>query len=260
MMTCLHLEQFDSLVTYAAKFEEMQPGQPWTQYYRANALLELGEVDQARNALDEEERRVAEALGDPAAPVPAEQLLHVMILRACVTAAEGQEETVRTLLRAILQTPLRAVDSLTFSGLCRLFEKLWAASHVMPEDDDLRLRLNDRLLAAGLAPDDFFEPSREENEVCEGVNFYRCTVLQPLDAHWPQFAGCLSGQESWRAYHGEWGVLARDEEEAAQLVLPWQSRCYRLAPAIENIELADDGYRDHPGIVWQGLRWGEGGE
>jgi tetratricopeptide (TPR) repeat protein len=260
MMTCLNLEQFDSLVTYADRFEEMQPGQPWTQYYRANALLELGELDKAREALDDEERRVAESLEGASVPLPADKILHVTILRSCVAAAEEKEENFRTLLRSILQTPLRTVDSLTFSGLCRLFEKLWAASHILPEEDDLRLRLNDRLLAAGLAPDDFFEPSREENEVCEGVNFYRCTVLQPLDAHWPQFAGCLAGQESWRAYHAEWGVLARNEDEAAEFLLPWQARCYRLPPEIENIEMADEGYRDRPGIVWQGFRWGEEGE
>jgi tetratricopeptide (TPR) repeat protein len=244
-MTALNLDQFDSLLTYADRFEAMQSGEAWTQYYRATALLELGELEGALAALAEEERR------NP------EQPAHVAILRACVAAAAGDADSFRTLLRSVLETPLRTIDYLTLTGLSRLFEKLWRASRLLPEEDDLRLRLDDRLLTAGLAPDDFFEQRREQNELDEGVNFYRCTAVQPLDEHWANFAGCLAGQEGWQRYHAEWGVLARDENEAQRFLLQWQSRCYRLPPEVESVDLEQEGFRDHVGVVWQGFRWGE---
>ncbi len=248
MMTALNLDQFDSLLTYSNRFEEMEPGQPWTQYYRASALLELGELEDAIAALDEEARRSPE------------QRLHLDILRACVAAAANDRDAFRALLSAVLDTPLRTIDYLTFTGLSRLFEKLWRSARVLPEEDDLRVRLDDRLLCAGLEPDDFFELRRTENPLHDEVNFYRCTLLQPLDSNWPNFAGCLAGQESWQSYHAQWGVLARNEEEAAELVLPWQSRCYRTHPEVESIESDTGGYRDHIGVVWQGFRWGESDE
>jgi tetratricopeptide (TPR) repeat protein len=244
-MTALNLDQFDSLLTYADRFEAMQPGEAWTQYYRATALLEMGELEGSLAALEEEQRRSPE------------QLAHVNILRACVAAATGDADGFRTLLRSILETPLRTIDYLTLTGLSRLYEKLWRASRLLPDADDLRLRLDDRLLTAGLAPDDFFDKRREENELDEGVNFYRCTAAQPLDEHWAGFAGCLAGQEGWQRYHAEWGVLARDEDEAQKFLLQWQSRCYRLSPEVESVDLEQEGFRDRVGVVWQGFRWGE---
>ncbi|MBW3598811.1 MAG: hypothetical protein KY475_16235 [Planctomycetes bacterium] len=248
MMTALLLDQYDALLTYGDRFEAMQPGQQWTQYYRATALVELGELEDAIQAIEEEERRSPE------------QRLHLNILRARIAAQQSDAASFRSLLTEVLETPLRSIDFLTFTGLCRLFEKLWMAAHFLPPEDDLRVRLNDRLLAAGLAPDDAFEAVREENPKHEDVNFYRCTLLQPLREDWPGFPGCLAGQEGWQVYHAEWGVLARDEEEAAGLALPWQARCYPQPAEIENIELADEGYTEHVGVVWQGFRWGEGGE
>lgn len=248
MMSALNLDQYDSLLAYSDKFEEMQPGRAWTQYYRASALVEMGELEDAVTALDEEERR------NP------DQRLHVEILRACVAAAAGEAESLRTLLASILDMPLRSVDYLTLTGLCRLFEKLWRAARLLPDEDDLKVRLDDRLLCAGLAPDEFFDIRRSNQPAEEGVNFYRCTALQPLDAHWLTFAGCHAGQESWKRYHAEWGVLATDEEQAAKLLLEWQSRCYRTPPEVEQIDLEQEGFHDRPGVVWQGFRWGEGDE
>jgi hypothetical protein len=210
--------------------------------------VELGELEDAAAAIEEEARRSPD------------QTLHLDVLRARLAAQQGDADSFRTLMQRILQTPLREVDYLTFHGLVRLFEKLWIAAQLLPPEDDLRVRLDDRLLSAGLMPDDRFEAVREEGPKVEEVNFYRCTLFQPLLPNWPEFAGCLAGQEGWRAYHAEWGVLARDEEEAARLVLPWQARCYPQPPEVESVELADDGYTERVGVVWQGFRWGEGDE
>ncbi len=50
------------------------------------------------------------------------------------------------------------------------------------------------------------------------------------------------------------GILATDEDEARRFVLAWQGRCSALEAEIEAIELREEGYTDHPGVVWQGLR------
>ncbi len=245
MMSALNLEQYDLLLSYSNKFEEMQPEMPWTQYYRASALLELDELEEAVAALNEEERRN-----------PGERL-HLDVLRACVAAAGGDADTFRTLLQTILDTPLRSVDYLTLTGLSRLFEKLWRASQLLRDEDDLKVRLNDRLLCAGLMPDDFFDNHRANAPLLEGVNFYRCTLRQPLDDHWANFGGCHAGQENWKYYYADWGVLATTEDEAASLAQEWQSRCYRIPPEVESISLEQEGFHDRPGVVWQGFRWGE---
>src|SRR5262249_21155402 len=134
--------------------------------------------------------------------------------------------------------------------------RLWKAAAGLPEDDPLRAALHRRLLLTGLAPEDLFEATRERGEVVEGLNYYRCAVRQPLDAAWAESHGPLSGQEKWTRYDIYWGVLAADEDDAARRVLQWQAQCYPLGAAVEEAELLSDGFRDKPGVVWQGARWG----
>ncbi len=68
--------------------------------------------------------------------------------------------------------------------------------------------------------------------------------------------GCLASETSWSAYDITWGVLAADEEDAAQRVLLWQSRCYPIDAEVLDISARQDGYEEHPGVVWQGFREG----
>ena len=81
-----------------------------------------------------------------------------------------------------------------------------------------------------------------------------CTLLQPLDDRWSDSPGCLHGEGDWTSYRIPWGVLAADEAEAGRMALTWQSRGYPLEAVVEDVAPKGDGYTDHPGVVWQGLR------
>jgi hypothetical protein len=233
------------MLMYLDCHEGMNPDQEWAQYYRAIALLELGRPDDALEAVAEEERR------SPERPWP------TTVLKACAYAALGDLDQFRQQVRAVLAMKLRDVDYLTVTGITAMCERLWKATAKLPPDDPLRGALNERLLQAGVAPDDYFEMFRQRGEEQEGVNFYRLEVRQPVDGRWPDWPGCLSEQETWSAYSILWGVLARDEEEAEQRVLRWQARCYPLPATVVETELLNEDYTDKPGVVWQGQRSGE---
>lgn len=245
-MSAHRLEQYEAMLTYLDKFQAAIPEQSWANYYRAIGLLEGNRPDEALAALDREE-----ALA-PENRLPRE------VLRACVHAQLDNVDMFRDHLRQVLAIPLVKVDYLTITGLASLFERLWKPAGMLPEDDPLKATLIERMLTAGLAPEQFFEDVRESGESVENVNFYRCIAHQPLDDDWPLFQGCLAGQEEWTSYQIAYGVLARDDEEAAQFVLNWQSQCYPQLPAVlASWELEGEGFRDRCGVVWQGARWHE---
>jgi tetratricopeptide (TPR) repeat protein len=244
-LAAFRLEQYDVMLTYLDRFEEMADADAWACYYRATALLELDRPEEANAALDEAERR------DPQKRFP------VDILRACAASALGQPERCRALLERTLAVRLARIDYLTVTGLNNLFGRLWKASACLAEGDALRAELHARVLQAGLAPDELFEEERRRAGEVRGINYYRCLVRQPLDEEWSESQGCLSGQANWTAYHMVWGVLAADEDEAGQRVLQWQARCYTQPAEIEETELESEGFTDKPGVVWQGARWGD---
>jgi tetratricopeptide (TPR) repeat protein len=244
-LCAFQIGQFDALLTYFDKFEAMLPGRDWIQYYRALALLEQGKSTEALAAIDEEARRS-----------PEKEFL-VTVVRACVLQALGQVDAFRESFHKALVVPLVKVDYLSPRGVENLFSRLWKASLTIPEDDQLRRDLVDRMLAAGVAPDAMFDALRQHGEKSEGVHFYRLLVRQLLDAQWATSPGCLSGQDNWLEYVIQWGVLAQDEDEAARLVLDWQKRCYPMPAEVVNTETDSRSYTDKAGVVWQGLRWGK---
>src|SRR5262249_46796334 len=93
-MTALGLEQWDALVTYLERYEQQQPGEPWTSYYRAVGLLELQRPDEALEAVAEEERR-----GPPGT-------LHLELVRARAASLLGRVDEFRRLLEGILSVRL----------------------------------------------------------------------------------------------------------------------------------------------------------
>lgn len=244
-MTALGLEQWDALTTYLERFEQQRPGEPWTQYYRALGLLELQRPDEALEAIEAETEREPPGM------------LHLDMLRARAAAALGRIDEFRDILERILDVRLTTVDYLSRTGLVRLYDHLWSAADCLPENDPLREQLEELLLQTGLAPENVFDRVRQRNEKASGLSYYRCIVRQPLDDDWPLSPGCLAGEEEWREYRILWGVLARDEDEASNAVLEWQSRCYSLPAEVADVQLDSDGYTDRPGVVWQGFRDGE---
>jgi tetratricopeptide (TPR) repeat protein len=244
--TAFGLNQFEPLLAYAERYEQLEPGAPWLNYYRAVALLEVGRPQEALAAVAEEVRR------SPAHTLPP------AILRACAEQALGNAEAVRHHLADALAVPLAAVDYLTFRGVLNLFERLWnTVGRKLPADESLRCRLEQRLLATGLAPDDFFEEIRDREQVQDDVFFYRCRLRLQLDASWASSEGCLHGQQGWDHYHALWGVLARDEDAAVALARCWQEHCGPWPAAVVEVDAEERAYRDKSGVVWQGQRWCE---
>jgi tetratricopeptide (TPR) repeat protein len=243
-LLAFNLKQWDGALMYFDVREGMEPDQEWTHYYRTIALLELDRPVDALEAIEEEGRRC-----------PAESQWKVVVLRACAHAAMNDVPALRQGIEAALAQPFYEIEFLTLGGVTNMCARLWQASLKLPKDDPLRGRLNERLLLAGLAQDDYFEIFRERGEKQEGVNYYRCLVRQPLDERWSLWPGRLSDQENWTAYYILWGVLAASEEEAEERVLKWQSKCYPLPAEVLQTEIQNEDYTDKPGVVWQGERW-----
>ncbi len=235
-------EKYDWVLTYYHRLEEVWPDKPWVPFFSAWALMETRKLDEALKALESEALRNAECR------------YHVDALRACVYGTEGKHDLdrLRKELRKVLAQKLSEVDALSQRDLTRLFHKLTAAVLCLPEEDPTRQAFQVLSLQTGLASEMLFEPHREEEPDEEGINYYVVLIRQPLDENWAEHPGCLSGQEQWPAYVCPWGVLARDEEEAEQWARKWQSQCYPLEMEVLDVQLQNEGYRDSPGIVWQG--------
>lgn len=84
----------------------------------------------------------------------------------------------------------------------------------------------------------------------------RCTSFrsgQPVVAFLNEHHELLRTFEE-TGYFVTWGVLARTQEEAETVALAWQSRAFPLPAEVEEVTSDGHGYRDTPGIVWQGFR------
>ena len=235
-------EKYDWVLTYYNRLEEVWPDKPWVPFYLAWALMETGKHDEALRVLESESLRNTDCR------------YHVDALRACIFGAKGKNEAerFRKELQKVLDQRLSNVEALSQHDLTRLFHKLTAAVACLAPDDETRLAFEVLTLQTGLAAEMLFEPHRQQEPVEEGLSYFVVLIRQPLDENWPMHPGCLSGQEPWPAYVCPWGVLARDEEEAEQWVKKWQSQCYPLEMEVLDVQLQNEGYRDSPGIVWQG--------
>lgn len=248
LLTAFQLEQYEAALTYIDRHEELAPEHPWVNYYRAASLLELERPAEALAAAEEEGRR------NPDCPFTS------LTLSASALGALKRTDEFRRRLTQVLRTRLAEVDYLSRMGLCHLFRRLWLSAHSLPPEDPLRLQLENHLLSAALAPNELFEGPRKSAAAVPGMNFYEVLVQQPLDGNWPASTGCLAGEEEWASYLIPWGVLASDEEEAAQRALSWQARCFPLPAEVLEVNQGGEDYTDSPGVVWQGFREGESSE
>ncbi|MCA9130788.1 MAG: hypothetical protein KDB22_27065 [Planctomycetales bacterium] len=243
-LTAQSLDQHESTLAYLRAYQNAVPDQPWFNYYRAIALLELQRYPEALAAAQ------LEAELNPDCTFP------VLVQRAGVAAGTGQLAELQQLVSEIVSIPLASIDYMTLSGLEKVMFILWKATESLAEDDPVRAQVRDRLVASSLAPERLFELHRVKGDPIEGLKFYLCLVEQPLDEHWYNWHGRLAGEEGFTSYRVAWGVLARTGTEAAELVLEWQSRCYPLEARVVDVELVDEGYTEHMGVVWQRFREG----
>ncbi|MFO1040526.1 MAG: hypothetical protein U0941_02015 [Planctomycetaceae bacterium] len=247
-LTAVRVEQYEAALTYLDRFDDLRPGEAWSNHYRACSLLELNRPAEAMSALDREQEL------NPGLTY------HVEVQRASSLAGMKNVEEFRTQLEKVLAIPVSSIDYLTANGLQRLYTRLWiSTSECVAFDDPAMVQLETRLLELGLAPNEIFIARRARQPEVEGdkVQFYRCIVHQPLDDRWESFPGRLAADEGWESYDIPWGVLAHDEAEAAAMVLEFQGRCYPLPAEVVEVEGDGEDYADKAGVVWQGYREGE---
>ena len=246
-LTAVRVEQYEAALTYLDRFDELRPGEAWSNHYRACSLLELNRPAEAMSALDREQE------------LNPELTYHVEVQRASSLAGMKNVDEFRRQLEKVLAIPVSSIDYLTANGLQRLYTRLWiSTSECVAFDDPAMVQLETRLLELGLAPNEIFIACRARQPEVEGdkVQFYRCIVHQPLDERWESFPGRLAADEGWESYDIPWGVLAHDEAEAAAMVLEFQGRCYPLPAEVVEVEGDGEDYADKAGVVWQGYREG----
>lgn len=238
------LTQHELQVSFLQKLHQRHSPGPWTNYYLSSGLLELKRPQEAMEAID---REVAlfQSVG-----------LHIDSVRAAAHAQLGQSQEAATYIQHALAQPLSKINDLTMSGVSGAFERLITAAKMCPDERALQLRVEQKMLVAGIATESYFEQIRANEKPCD-LYLFQCYLSQPLDAAWADSEGCMPEQAEWQTYVAQWGVLARDSDEAEDVALQWQARCYPLDAAIVDIDGSDEPLHDRPGIAFQGPRFPE---
>ena len=238
------LTQHELQVSFLQKLHERHSPGPWTNYYLSSGLLELKRPQDAMEAIDRE----VEAFQSSG--------LHIDSVRAAAHAQLGQSQEAASFIRLALARPLAKINDLTLSGVSGAFERLIMAAKMCPDERELQLQVEHKMLVAGIATESYFEQERANEKPCD-LYLYQCYIAQPVDAGWSESPGCMPDQIEWQSYIAQWGVLARDLAEAEELALKWQSQCYPLEGAMVDIDGSDETLHDRPGIAFQGPRFPE---
>ena len=238
------LTQHELQISFLQKLHERHAPGPWTNYYLSSGLLELKRPQEAMEAIDRE--------------VTLFQLegLHIDSVRAAAHAQLGQSSEAANFIRLALSRPLSKINDLTLSGVSGAFERLITAAKMCPDERELQLQVEQKMLVAGIATESYFESLRSDEKPCD-LFLYQCYISQPLDAAWSESDGCLPDQSEWQNYIAQWGVLARDTAEAEEQALHWQAKCYSLEGVLVDIDSSDESLHDRPGIAFQGPRFPE---
>ena len=244
LVQAIHARQFEAALTYADRFDEMQPDETGVNYYRATALVELGRHEESLAAVD------AELAFEP------DESIHLDAVRGCAFFGSGQTDKAREILNDILDQPFGQLTFLTRNGLNQVLDLIWRHTSTLSDEDPLQNKLRQRLLVTGMLPDSLFDDQRVGRPE-ETVNFYQVLAEQRVSENWSNSLGCLAGQDHWKSYRIVWGVLAPNEEAARQWVLGWQNQCEDEPAEIVEVALDGEGYRDRAGVVWQGMRWND---
>ncbi len=238
------LTQHELQVSFLQKLHQRHSPGPWTNYYLSSGLLELKRPQEAMDAID---REVAlfQSSG-----------LHIDSVRAAALAQLGQSNEAATQIQHALTQPLSKISDLTMSGVSGAFERLITAAKMCPDERALQLRVEQKMLVAGIATESYFEQIRANEKPCD-LFLFQCYLSQPLDAAWADSEGCMPDQVEWQTYVAQWGVLARDSDEAEDMALQWQAKCYPLEATLVDMDGSDEPLHDRPGIAFQGPRFPE---
>ncbi|MEQ1826805.1 MAG: hypothetical protein ABL921_12700 [Pirellula sp.] len=236
------LTQYELQVSFLNKLHDQFGPAPWTNYYLSAGLLELKRPFEAMEAIRAEVAKF-QSHG-----------LHIDSVRAAALAQLGQSAAAIVEIEKCLAYKLSRIDDLTLSGISGAFERMIAAAKSCPNERAIQARVEERMLKIGIATESYFEQIRAHEKPCD-LYLFQCYLSQPLDENWPDHEGCLHEQIDWDYYVTQWGVLARDSEEAADVALKWQLKCYPEEAIVISVEGGEQPLHDRPGIAFQGPRF-----
>ena len=242
--TALDLEQYEPMMTYLDRFlefDDIEMNSP-VPYLQAVGHLHIGNSEQALESIELESTL-------------SEGQFHCDVVRACAASEFGDAQTAAEFFEKAVRVPLSQLDYLPPRDVAYLLRLLLKFKAGVSTSTELRTTLENRLLAIGEMPNEYFDAQREQRPTGEELMFYFVLISQPLDESWGQSENCLPVSAEWDHYMAEWGALAENEEQAAEYVLELQSRCYADVPAIV-LEVREESgpYNDSPGVTFQGMR------
>lgn len=157
---------------------------------------------------------------------------------------------------APIHAALSEFEAIPMRDIRFLHELLWATLNDYDPTCELLEPLEFKMLAGAIMHDEYFDKLRSNEEIQDGIQFYRVLVEQPLNSDWQASPGCFSGQENWDNYLCEWGVLATNKEDAISRVIEVQAICFSgPLPEVADVYVEDQVFTDAPGVVWQGVRY-----
>lgn len=239
-MRAHNLGMYELLVSYLNTFLERYPPTQWVYYYLAIGLLETKKPNESLDAIRKE---VTEFKGEG---------IHIESILAAANAQLGNNALAARAVEKSFQMSLSEIDDLTSEGVSSALERLWRAAKLM-DNKGLISKMERRLLCSGFAPEEYFVEQRASQKP-KDLNLYHVTVLQPLDEDWENSLDRLPDQEDWTGYIAHWGVLAENEDQAEELVLAEQAKCYPLEPEVLEVESGEEPLHDRIGVVFQGVR------
>lgn len=239
-MRAHNLGMYELLVSYLNTFLERYPPTQWVYYYLAIGLLETKKPNESLDAIQKE---ISEFKGEG---------IHIESILAAAHAQLGNNAIAAKAVEKSFQMSLSEIDDLTSEGVSSALERLWRAAKIVG-NKGLISKMEKRLLCSGFAPEEYFVEQRASQKP-KDLNLYHVTVLQPLDEDWENSLDRLPDQEDWSGYIAHWGVLAENEEQAEELVLAEQAKCYPLEPEVLEVESGEEPLHDRIGVVFQGVR------
>jgi tetratricopeptide (TPR) repeat protein len=239
-MRAHNLGMHELLVSYLNTFLDRYPPTQWVYYYLAIGLLETKKPSESLEAIQKE---ISDFKGEG---------IHIESIVAAANAQLGNNAVAAKAVEKSLQMPLSEIDDLTSEGVSSALERLWRAAKVMG-NKVLISKMERRLLCTGFAPEEYFVEQRASQKP-KDLNLYHVTILQPLDDDWENSLDRLPDQEDWTGYIAHWGVLAENEEQAEEMVLAEQAKCYSLESEVLEVEISEEPLHDRVGVVFQGVR------
>lgn len=242
-MISFQLRQYQSLLNYLARYEELAGANSPVYYFRAIAFYHEKQYDEALENI-EFEREHSEAGNQ----------FHCDVLESCIQMQTGVDNGLEELIDRTVKQRLADLEYMPNSDIAYLHEVLWIAMQLHRFDDPQLSVLEAKMLTAGIIPDDYFDQQRFKTDTSTEVRYYRVLIEQTADLMWGQSNAVLPNQLEWKQFFCEWGVLAPSEDEAIQLALEIQQQCCGGEREVSDVATDDHVYVDYPGVVSQGLR------